>query len=272
MNIPKPKPFKKPSNIWLIAIGIIILLIIVSSLSSLFYTVKEGTRAVVLRGGEFSAIASPGIGMKIPMLDEVIPVDVRTQKAETKTSGQTKDNQMVSLNIAVNYHLDANKLREIYGQSGIGLGDTVISPRIRATVEAVISSYSANTLITDRNSVMGDVDVSLRKDLARYNVIVESVMISGLAFNEKFQDAIEATQVAEQAVAQAEHNLSAAKKVAEATVETAKGAATAARITAESLRVQGGEEYVRLEAVKKWDGKLPTYMTSGSATPFVNIK
>lgn len=255
-----------------IAIGIVAIIIMLSSITSVFYTVNEGNRGIVLRSGEFSKIATPGLGAKLPFFDTVVPVDVRTQKVETLTKGQTQDNQMVALNIAVNYHLDPLKLREIYGQSGIDLGDKVITPRIHATVSSVISGYKAGSLISDRPGVMAKVDQSLRRDLSKYNINIESVMISGLAFNDKFQEAIEATQIAEQAVIQAGHKLESAKKVAEGVVVKAKGDAEAARITAESLKVQGGEEYVRLEAVKRWDGKLPTYMTGGAPMPFVNIK
>ena len=33
---------------------------------------------------------------------------------------------------------------------------------------------------------------------------------------------------------------------------------------------QGGDDYVRLQALAKWDGKLPT--TTGGAIPFINVK
>ena len=34
---------------------------------------------------------------------------------------------------------------------------------------------------------------------------------------------------------------------------------------------QGGAAYVNLEAIRKWNGTLPTMMMGGNAVPFVNI-
>jgi hypothetical protein len=52
--------------------------------------------------------------------------------------------------------------------------------------------------------------------------------------------------------------------------EEAKGVADAIRIKAEAVAKQGGAEYVQLEAIKKWDGKLPVTQ-AGGALPFINV-
>jgi regulator of protease activity HflC (stomatin/prohibitin superfamily) len=51
----------------------------------------------------------------------------------------------------------------------------------------------------------------------------------------------------------------------------AQGDADAIRLRASAIQAQGGKEYVELEAIKKWDGKLPTMMT-GNTTPFIHVK
>ena len=33
---------------------------------------------------------------------------------------------------------------------------------------------------------------------------------------------------------------------------------------------QGGDKYIALEAVKKWNGQLPTYIGAGSPIPFLS--
>ena len=51
----------------------------------------------------------------------------------------------------------------------------------------------------------------------------------------------------------------------------AQGEADAIRIKAQAVSTQGGADYVQLEAIKKWDGKLPT-TSAGGVTPFIHIK
>ncbi len=50
---------------------------------------------------------------------------------------------------------------------------------------------------------------------------------------------------------------------------TAKANAEAIRSQTEALTKQGGIEYVQLQAIAQWDGKLPQYSGSG-AVPFLN--
>ena len=62
-----------------------------------------------------------------------------------------------------------------------------------------------------------------------------------------------------------------AKAEAERQRVEAQGIADAIRIKAQAVSSQGGQQFVDLEAIKKWDGKLPQTM-SGSATPFIHVK
>lgn len=272
LTYPKLTPKKGFSPLTYLAAGIIAFIIAICVLSGAFYKVDEGSRGIILRSGQISSIATPGLGMKLPFFDKVVQVNTRTQKITAKTIGQSRDNQIVNMAIVVNYHYDADKLGTIYSKYGFDLGDKVITPRVEEIAKAVIASFSASTMISERKDVKSMVDVALRKELSKYDVVVESVMITSFAFNDSYQEAIEATQIAEQGVLKATQELEIAKKTAQRDIEIARGNAEAARITAESLRTQGGEEYVRLEAVKKWDGRLPTYMSPGAPTPFVNIK
>jgi hypothetical protein len=38
------------------------------------------------------------------------------------------------------------------------------------------------------------------------------------------------------------------------------------------LKTSGGEQYLRLQAINKWNGTLPTYMGGNAPIPFLNTK
>ena len=63
----------------LIVIGIVILFQVAYSA---FYTIKPGERGVVLRFGEYSKTAPPGLNFKLPLIDEVYKVDIETVRKE----------------------------------------------------------------------------------------------------------------------------------------------------------------------------------------------
>jgi membrane protease subunit HflK len=61
---------------------IILVIIIIQVAYSSFYTIKPGERGVVLRFGEYSKTAPPGLNFKIPLADTVIKVDIENVRKE----------------------------------------------------------------------------------------------------------------------------------------------------------------------------------------------
>jgi membrane protease subunit HflK len=71
----------------------IIAVIAFQILYSSFYTIEPGQRGVLLRFGQYNKIAPPGLNFKLPVIDEVIKVDVETVRKEefgfrTRSPGQ----------------------------------------------------------------------------------------------------------------------------------------------------------------------------------------
>ena len=75
-------------------LGIILAVLLIFYIgTSIFYTIKPGERGVVLRFGEFSRTAQPGLNFKIPLVDTVRKVDIETVRKEefgfrTQTPGR----------------------------------------------------------------------------------------------------------------------------------------------------------------------------------------
>lgn len=83
--------------------------------------------------------------------------------------------------------------------------------------------------------------------------------------------AVESKQVSQQQALKAKNDLERIKLEAEQRVAQAEAEATAIKIQAEAITQQGGEDYVNLKAVEKWDGKLPTQMIPNASLPFINL-
>ncbi|MCB6182071.1 prohibitin family protein [Leeia sp. TBRC 13508] len=234
-----------------------------------FYTINQGERGILLRFGQIQNIESEGLHMKVPFVDTIIPVDVRTLKAESPADAGTRDLQRVSTKVALNYHLNADALRDTYSRVGLDVEGKVIDPRIQESVKAVVARYSAEELLAKRDDVKSDIENQLRAQLRNYNIALEAVQITNFTFSHSFDAAIEAKQTAEQNALKAKNDLQRIEIEAQQKITMAKAEAETIRIQAEAIRAQGGQEYVQLKAIEKWDGVLP--QVSGQATPFINL-
>jgi regulator of protease activity HflC (stomatin/prohibitin superfamily) len=236
-----------------------------------FYTVNTGTRAIIFRFGQIIDVTDEGLHIKLPFIDKRLIVDVRTQKASSPASAGTRDMQSVTTEVAVNYHLNAASLAKIYAQSGLEVREKLIDPRIQEVVKAVVAKYSAEQLLVQREAVKTDIFTNLKNSLAKYSIVVEDIQITNFSFSPAFDKAIELKQTAEQSALKAKNDLQRIRIEAEQKISMAEAEAKAIEIQSLAVKAQGGEGYVQLKAIEKWDGKLPQYSGS-AAVPFIQLK
>jgi len=251
-----------------IAAGIL-LVVVLMVLSGSFFTVSQGFRAIVFRFGQIQSVESEGLHFKLPFVESFLVVDVRTQKAASPADAGTRDLQRVNTNVALNYHLSADSLKDTYSRFGLDVEPKIIDPRIQEAVKGVVARFSAEELLSKREEVKHEIETALRTQLLAYNIVLEGVQITNFKFSDSFDHAIEAKQTAEQQALKAKNDLERIKIEADQRVALAKAEAEAIRIQADAIRAQGGAEYVQLKAIEKWNGELP--QVSGGNTPFINL-
>lgn len=264
--------------VWSI-IGLVLLIGVFGS----FYTVGAGQRAVLLTWGEASLDSKdPGLNFKIPLAQKAIKITVQTQKYEVAASAASKDLQIVSSNIAVNYHLNPESVPVLYKDIGVAYQDRVIAPAVQEAVKAATAQFTAEELITERAVVKQFIQDNLRQRMIERGIIVEEVSIVNFDFSPQFNEAIEAKVTAEQQKLKAANDLERIKIEAQQVAVQGQGEADAtlakAKAEAEKIRLiqtelERGPLYVELQKWQRWDGKLPmNYMTLGNgATPLISI-
>lgn len=255
-----------------IGIAITFVIIILVLALSPFTIISAGERGVVLNWGAVSdTVFSEGIHWVTPIAQDVKKIDVKIQKEEVEASAASKDLQTVSAVIALNYHPNPDQVNLLWQKVGKEYKTRVIDPAIQEAVKASTAKYTAEELITKRQEVKDDIKVILSERLTREFIVVDEVSIVSFDFSRSFNEAIEAKVTAEQSALAAKNKLEQIKFEAEQRVTTAKGEAEAIRIQAQAITQQGGEDYVRLKWVEKWNGVLPSTML-GENTPIVSIK
>lgn len=257
-----------------IPILIIITLIVVMIIFEGYVIVEPGHRGVVVQLGAVRPIVlNEGFHLKIPFVQEIVQVEVRVQKAESEQTTSSKDLQVVNTTIAVNFRLDPDQVNKLYQEVGLNYKDRIVDPAISESLKAVTAQYTAEELISKRSEVSYKVKETLTKKLAAYYMKLDGINITEFKFSPEFNAAIEQKQIAEQQALKATLDLQRIQIEAQQKIEQAKAEAEAlklqkAEVTPELVELRKIE--AQLEAIKKWDGKLPSVNGSG-AIPFINI-
>ncbi len=247
--------------------GLFIIIVLFSS----FGTVSAGNIGVRTRFSKVTGSVQPGLYIQVPFIDSVTAMDVQTQKDQTDASAASNDLQNVTATVAVNYHVEPQDATTIFSNIGTNYADRVIAPAIAESVKAVSAKYTAEQLITERETVRQEIITLLTTKLQTYGVQTDSLNIVNFAFSDQFNQAIEAKVTAQQNALAAQNKLQQVQFEAEQTVASAKAQAQAIQIQAQAINSQGGADYVQLQAIKAWDGHLPTQMIPGSTVPFINL-
>ncbi|MCK9371164.1 prohibitin family protein [Candidatus Dojkabacteria bacterium] len=259
--------------IWIkLTIWAIIALVVIIILFSSVYIIGAGQRGILLTFGKPSMEAkTEGLHFKIPLVQTIVKMDVKTQKYEADASAASKDLQDVTSKIATNYHLTPEYVPQLYKEIGTGYEVRVIQPAEQEAVKSITAQFTAEELITKRELVREKIKTLLQEKLSARGLVIEDVSIVDFSFSPSFTQAIEAKVTAEQNALAAKNKLEQIKYEADQRVTQANGEATAIRIQAEAITAQGGAEYVQLQFINKWDGKLSTVSMSGGATPIIDV-
>lgn len=232
-------------------------------------TVGAGERGVLLQFGAVKdTVYGEGLYFKIPVIHQVVKMDVRMQKDEVPASASSKDLQVVTSKVAINYHLAPNSVNKVWQEVGKDYNIRVIAPSIQEAVKAVTAKFTAEELIIKREDVKEQIKANLAERLVKNNIIVDEINIVAFDFSRAFNDAIEAKVTAEQLKLKAERDLERIRIEADQKVVEAEGKAKAIRTEAQAL--SSNPKVVELRWIEKWDGKVPTYW--GQASPFIGLQ
>jgi prohibitin 2 len=277
-------------------IGIIIIAIAITGSVKI---VDAGYRGVLLTFGAVDTTRSleEGIHFVVPVRDNVVQMEVRTNKITEDAASASKDLQDVRTQVALNYHINPNNVQFVYKEIGLDYVNRVIVPAIQESVKQVTARFNAEELITKRETVKDQIQDQIRARLAPYNIIMDGISITEFQFSPEFVKAVEAKVAAQQRALQAQNelrrieieaqqaeakavgdqqaNIARAEGVRQSNVLQAQGEAQA--ITTIDKQLRQSPSYLEWLKSQKWDGELPLVVGGAtgpggqSVTPFIEI-
>jgi len=255
--------------------AVVIVVVLLILLAGATGTVGAGQRGVLLRFGAVTGtIKEEGLYFKLPFAEQVALMSTQIQKYTAPVGSSSKDLQVVTTEVTLNYQLDASRVGETYRTMRQDYESRVIQPFIQEAVKSTTANFDAEQLITRRPQVKDELQNLMTERLAPLGIGVVQLSITDFQFSTTFQDSIEAKVKAVQQALEAENALRRVEFEAQQQVTRAQAEAKGlelqkAQITAQLLELRQIE--VQRAAVDKWNGVMPTVVTSGGPVPMLDV-
>ncbi|MBR2054447.1 MAG: prohibitin family protein, partial [Clostridia bacterium] len=187
----------------LILLGLAVLLIVVI-ISACSCQIATGYTGIVTTFGKVEDYTlEAGFHLKSPF-QQITLMDNREQKTTFKTQAFSSDIQQVDITGSINYAIDKSTAMTLFREVGTDYFDKLIYPRMLENTKAVFSQYTAENLVSARETLSAQIRDDLSQEMAPYGITVISVSIENIDFTDAFTDAVENKQVAAQKKLQAE--------------------------------------------------------------------
>jgi regulator of protease activity HflC (stomatin/prohibitin superfamily) len=197
---------------------------------------------------------------------------------------QTSEGLPVKAEIGISYHLEQNRIHELFGKYRKGM-EEITELYVRNILRDNLNKLSSKMNIEDlfaekKESFFNQVHKNVNDELEAVGINISHVYIIGKlnvpdVVTEALNRKIEATQKAQQRENELRESEAEAKKI----VAKAKGEAESLIIDAESKAKSNAlinksltPELLKWKHIEKWDGKLPNTIAGSDSNVLLNLK
>lgn len=231
---------------------------------------------------------------------KVVTMDNRAQKVEIQTQAFSSDIQQVDIIMSVNYSIDQQTARELYRTVGKNYYENIMYPRILENTKAIFSQYTAENLISQRETLSYSIADLMKDNMVSYGITIISMAIEDIDFTDAFTNAVEAKQVAAQnkltaetqqaqktmeQEAEAERAIIAANAQAQQDIIAAQADLEVVKIQADAALYAGereanmneriaaalSDDLINYYWIKQWDGQLPSTVLGSDSNYMIDL-
>lgn len=198
-------------------IGMFGLLIVVVALASMFRILREYERGVVFMLGRFWKVKGPGLVIIIPVLQQMVRVDLRTIVMDVPSQDViSRDNVSVKVNAVLYFRVVDAERAIIQVENFL----EATSQLAQTTLRSVLGQHELDDMLAERESLNHDIQKLLDAQTDDWGIKVSNVEIKHVDIDESMVRAIarqaEAERERRAKVIHAEGELQASVKLAEA--------------------------------------------------------
>jgi len=275
------KDFGKKAGFLYVLIAIVVIIIIAKP----FVIINSGEVGIKATAGKYDPIPlQPGFHLFIPFVQQVIVVDTKARiinyasqedvgEVIQRGSGISRKASIsildarglpVSIDITVQYRLNAANAPQTIASWGLSWEDKIINPVAREVVRSVAGQYAAEELPMNRNEIATLIEEGIRVRMENQpNMPADllSVQLREIILPLKIKEQIERVQVARQEVERTRYEVERANQEALKKAALAEGTAQAriieSRGEADAIKIEANANaYANMEIAKSINKQL----------------
>lgn len=177
-----------------------------------------------------------GMNFIIPWFQRTIVYDVKTRPQLINTQSGSKDLQMIQISLRVLFRPNPQRLTFIYRRLGTDYEERVLPSIVNEVTKAVVAKYNASELLTKREIVSREIIDILSKRAGDFEILLDDVSITHIAFSKEYTAAVEAKQVAQQESERAKYIVDKAIQEKKQIVIRAEGEAQSAQLIGNAIK------------------------------------
>ena len=202
--------------------AIIVLVLLLALLMSALRILREYERGVIFMLGRFYRVKGPGLILVIPVLQQIVRVDLRTVVMDVPTQDViSRDNVSVQVNAVIYFRVIDSERAIIQVENYL----EATSQLSQTTLRSVLGQHELDDMLAEREQLNADVQRILDKQTSAWGIKVANVEIKHVDLNETMVRAL-----AKQAEAERERRAKVIHAMGEA--EAAQKLAEAAKVLA----------------------------------------
>lgn len=195
---------------------------------------------------------------------------------------QTSEGLSIRTDAGITYRIQPDNVVKVFTKYRLGIDEitnTFLHNMVRDAMNEVSSTMTVEQIYgAQKEAFISKVNSIVKKEADNNGIEVEKIYLVGsFQLPESVIDSINSKIQASQNAMKVENEVATARAEAQKTIVVAEANGRQVMINAESqakankiLAESLTPEFVRYQAILKWDGKLPT-MTGSSAIPFINV-
>jgi regulator of protease activity HflC (stomatin/prohibitin superfamily) len=178
---------------------------------------REYERGVVFNLGRFWQVKGPGLVIVVPIVQQVVRVDLRTRVLDVPTQDViSRDNVSVKVNAVIYYRIIDPQKAIIQ----VEVFEMATSQLAQTTLRSVLGQHDLDEMLSERSKLNDDIQRILDEQTDAWGIKVSNVELKHIDLNENMIRAIakqaEAERIRRAKIIDAEGELQAAERLAQA--------------------------------------------------------
>lgn len=164
--------------LFVLGVFVIIILVLLASLASLFFVVKQQTVGIVERFGRYQSTANAGFHAKAPFgIDHIAArIQLRLLQNEMVVETKTKDNVFVTMNIATQYRVNEQSIKDAYYKL-MNPGEQ-IKAYIEDALRSAVPKLTLDDVFEKKDEIALEVQKTVSEEMQTYGYIIVKTLIT----------------------------------------------------------------------------------------------